>query len=741
MSAARSVSRAAILTVGVAGIYAIAGQLGLSLAVIGNNVTLVWPPSGVAIFCLFFFGLRAWPGLVLGTLLISVSAGVPWTLVVATMIGNPLSAVLSYFLLGRFADFKPTLGNQRDVLRFTAIAVLLAPTLSAALGTIGLYGSGIITSDGIWQAFGTWWVGDAMGVMLLGTTLLVFSEAKGIAAFRTKMHEALMLAGLTVMVSLAVFSLENPDPLYFSLSYLAFPMVIWAGFRFGQFGVTACVLFIATVSIGATAMGRGPFVSVTAADSLLFLHAFMFTLSFIGLLLGATIKSNQRLDQELQSEHDLLDARIRERTDALNRSNAILVGEQDLLKRVASGESLKTVFHSLIEYTENQFPDMIATILVCRDGHLWSGVENRMPDFYNEAIEGLPIGDGIGSCGTAAFQGKRVVVADVFEHPYWKDYRDLADKAGFSACWSQPILSNAGEVWGTFALYYDSPRSPTEAELAALEASAGLAAIVLANDRHLGDLIAARTEAETANAAKSHFLANMSHDLRTPLNAIIGFSAMLETISNQLSEEKKQEYVGDIRGAGEHLLQIVNELLDFARIEAGKQDYDEELFSIDSAFIESRKMVTPQLRAGGINFELDIETGLPQVRSDPRWLRQILLNLLSNAIKFSPDGGTITLSAVRTDDDGMMVRVKDTGIGVAPDILPRIFEPFVSRTISLHTDDERGTGLGLAIVKALMEEQGGSVEMSSVRNEGTEVRLRFPANRMVNAPAENRAAT
>ncbi len=740
MNSGKGSLRGVFLTVGIAGIYAVIGLLGLSMAVIGNNVTLVWPPTGFAVFCLFFFGLRAWPGLALGALLVNVWAGASWEFVAATTIGNPLPAVLAYVLLRRIGDFKPLMSSQRDVLRFTAIAVLLTPVASAGLGTMGLYASGIISADGLWQAFGTWWVGDAMGVMLLGSALLVFSQAKGVDAYRAQMFEAFILAGLSVLIGLAVFSIKNSTPLFFTLSYVAFPLVIWAGFRFGQLGVTACVLIVASISIGAMAMGRGPFVAATPTESLLFLHGFLFTLSFVGLLLGATVKRYQILDENLQSEHELLDARIRERTEALDRSNAILMGEQELLKRVASGEPLNAVFQSLIGFAESQFPDMIATILVCRDGKLWSGAENRMPDFYNEAIEGLPIGDGVGSCGTAAFQGKRVIVADVFEHPYWEDYRDLARQAGFSACWSQPILSNSDEVMGTFALYYNSPKSPTEAELTALEASAGLAAIVLTNDRHLRDLIAARTEAEAANAAKTHFLANMSHDLRTPLNAIIGFAAMLQTISGQLSDSKKSEYVGDIRSAGEHLLQIVNELLDFTRIEAGRQDYDEQPFSIDTAFQESQKMIMPQLRANGIKLEVDVENALPMVRSDPRWLRQILLNLLSNAVKFTPEGGTINLSASRANDGGMEVYVKDTGVGVAPDVMPRIFEPFVSRTISVHADNDRGTGLGLAIVKALMEEQGGSVEMSSVQNEGTEVRLLFPAERMME-PVEKRAVT
>ena len=237
---------------------------------------------------------------------------------------------------------------------------------------------------------------------------------------------------------------------------------------------------------------------------------------------------------------------------------------------------------------------------------------------------------------------------------------------------------------------------------------------------------AAKDLAEKANRTKSEFLANMSHELRTPLNAIIGFSEMIKAEVYGPGLPRYRSYATDIHGAGQHLLSLINDILDLSKAEAGKLDLHVDQVDLADLIGESARLMSARAAQQGLRLTLDIGA-LPPLRIDRLRTKQILLNLLSNAIKFTPKGG-ISITAERDRSGRVIVCVRDTGIGMAPEMIALAFEPFRQIDSSLAREAE-GTGLGLPLVKRLIELHDGEVTVESTPKAGTAVFIAFPAAR------------
>jgi two-component system cell cycle sensor histidine kinase PleC len=239
---------------------------------------------------------------------------------------------------------------------------------------------------------------------------------------------------------------------------------------------------------------------------------------------------------------------------------------------------------------------------------------------------------------------------------------------------------------------------------------------------------AEKIRAEGANKAKSEFLANMSHELRTPLNAINGFSEiMVGEMFGALGDKRYKEYAGDILSSGQHLLALINDILDMSKIEAGKMNLKFEPISLDEVVEDAVRLVHNRAEQTGLTIKVELPQ-LPEIEADYRALKQVILNLLSNALKFTPHGGVVTVSAqLRRDGMGDRVRVAvtDTGIGISAEDLARLAQPF-EQIESQHSKTQQGTGLGLALTKSLVEMHDGALELASTPGVGTTVSFTLP---------------
>jgi signal transduction histidine kinase len=422
----------------------------------------------------------------------------------------------------------------------------------------------------------------------------------------------------------------------------------------------------------------------------------------------------------------------RRRDDLLRR------GEAELLEMMARDAPLPQTLSALARLMETQVDGLTCTlVLPDLDGCRIAGaIGPGMPADYLEAHEGVEIGPAVGSCGTALYLRETVIVTDIATDPRWVPFRHLVAPHGFRACWSAPILQGETAV-GTFAMYYREPRAPGPRDFQLLGRATHVAGIAIERWRrgqelqrhreHLEELVrertaeleAARDRADVANRAKSDFLAAMSHELRTPLNGILGFAHLL--LQDASLGERHRRSVGLIKSSGDHLLTLINDVLDLSRIEAGKLDLYPVRFDLAALLKVVSDIARVKAEEKSLHFHFSAGPDLPAVAlGDDKRLRQVLLNLLANAVKFT-DEGDVRFCVTRQDAGGDRARLRfevvDTGIGIAPEQLQRLFQPF-EQAGDVHRR-AGGSGLGLSISRQLVRLMDSEIEVDTAPGRGS----------------------
>jgi signal transduction histidine kinase len=321
-------------------------------------------------------------------------------------------------------------------------------------------------------------------------------------------------------------------------------------------------------------------------------------------------------------------------------------------------------------------------------------------------------------------------IADVTKDPNFPRSH-VAENIGIASAIGFPVLVGSG-VAAVLEFFSEDAIEPDEAALDAMTHIGKQIGRVIERAEAERQLLTAKEAAERADRTKGEFLATMSHELRTPLNAIIGFSEVMgQELFGPLGHATYKEYLGDIKTSGTHLLNIINDILDVSKAQAGMIELADDSVDLTEIIETCLRLLKPRAKEKGLTLEVDLPATATRIRGDRQRLNQVLLNLLSNAVKFT-NQGSITVRLRCDQEDGIVLQFIDTGIGIAEADLERIMEPFTQADSTLSRAHE-GTGLGLPLSRVFVEAHGGELSIESVFAKGSIVTVRLPSERLLSA--------
>ena len=341
-----------------------------------------------------------------------------------------------------------------------------------------------------------------------------------------------------------------------------------------------------------------------------------------------------------------------------------------------------------------------------------------------EAAQRTPLHLGEGLMGRAAEQREAIQVPDIaIEGAYESRLRDVLLRTGYRAILAVPLIRE-DQIIGALTVNRRAPGAFAPELIELLKTFATQSALAIQNARLFHEIADKGRQLEAASRHKSEFLANMSHELRTPLNAILGFSEVLaERMFGEINA-KQAEYLQDILGSGRHLLSLINDILDLAKVEAGRLELELGRFHLPIALDNALTLVRERASRHRITLTQTVDERVDDIVADERKVKQILLNLLSNAVKFTPEGGRVGLAATRADG-AITIAVSDTGVGIAPEDQAAIFEEF--RQVGREgARTQEGTGLGLTLAKKFVELHGGRIWVQSQVAQGSTFSFTLP---------------
>ena len=457
------------------------------------------------------------------------------------------------------------------------------------------------------------------------------------------------------------------------------------------------------------------------------IHAMQSTplVSRTGKLLGMISTHWRQPHHPTENELSNFDILARQAADILERSHAEgairqneawLAAQKEALQSALNGHPLQHSLGILVRGALDRFgPHARAAFYRANfDGTTLHHIVGMSPE-YAQIIDGFKIAPESLSCGLATATGTPVLTADVRDEPRWQPWLSVAEKFDFRGCWSFPLHTSQGQIMGSLALYWQTPREASPADVAFANAVADTAAIIIARHaesevrKHAEEnLRRAKEEAEAANIAKDNFIASLSHELRTPLTPVLATLSVWENDGIAFPEELRED-LSMLRRNVELEARLIDDLLDLTRIARGKIALNFEVVDIQKLLDTVVAMYQSDIRAKKINFSWTTRPQNCFVRADPGRLQQVFWNVLKNAVKFTPVAGRIDVATASDSQRRVQIVVTDNGAGIGPGMFKRLFQPFEQETAGRYG----GLGLGLAISKALLEAQDGAIEAKS----------------------------
>jgi PAS domain S-box-containing protein len=691
--------------------YFVAAKLALLLAIPPGYATALWPPSGIALAAVLMLGPRVWPGVFIGSALanLHIEGAVLASALIAA--GSSAQALVAGALLRRHVGVPYRFASVRQVVVFVLLcagAAVIAPTV-ALLPLAAAHE--LPTQDLFWNWW-TWWQGDTSGMLVVAPLVLSWVAPDTITWTRRRVLEGAAFWVLLLLTTDLVFRGGFGEVHPYSTTFVLVPMVVWAAFRFHQRGVTTATAAVCGIALWYTLVHySGPFSSQPIHQALVLLLAFISTLVVTGLVLSAVLG-------QLDAAMAQLEARVRERTAALETANALL--QEDIVARARTEQ--------MLAQSERRFRLMVDSVVdyaifrLDSEGRVvsWNAGAQRITGYGSDEIIGenfarfypaeeVRRGKPEAELQTATREGR-------CEEEGWRLRKDG------SAYWASVVLTALREEDGQLVGYTKVVRDLTE------------------RNRAEAELIRAKVAAEKASEAKSQFLANMSHELRTPLNSLLILARLLsDNVGGNLTP-KQVQFARTIYASGMDLLTLINDLLDLARIESGAV----AALSIAPApladLCEELERTFRQLALDkGLRFTIARHPALPEaILTDGARLKQVLKNLLANAFKFTREGSVTLRIAPETGGWSigqgrleaapvvLAFSVEDTGIGIPHDKQKIIFEAF-QQADGTTSRQYGGTGLGLSISRELTRLLGGEIRVSSSPGHGSTFTLYLPA--------------
>jgi PAS domain S-box-containing protein len=639
--------------------YVASAYVGFRLAVVAEQITTVWAPTGIALAAVLLGGVRVWPAIWLGAFAANASTTAPlWTAVVIAT-GNTLEAVAAAWALARVPSFDTAFRRVADVLTFVVIAALACTTISATVGVATLSVAGVQA----WTRFGDlwfdWWLGDALGAIIIAPAILTTARARW---ERPDAIKALAFAGASLVITQLVFGRvlgTNPHP----LEYVIFPLIVAAAVTSGPAVTSLTVLGASALTIWHTVSGSGPFAGSELHERLILVQVFMGVLAGTAFLLAAA--DAERRDTQ---------RRERDASLTLHEADAALRENRDVLSLAMRGGGMGAWSRNIVT-NEVWWSRELEEIVGLQPG-TFSRTEAGFLDVVHE--EDRPAVRT--AIDEAVDRRSDYIVEFRFRHASgeWR--------------WMEGRGRAVYEVNG-------SPRTLY-----------GIGIDVTGRKRAEMALREAKVAAEAANELKDQFLATLSHELRTPLNVILGYARLLQT--HAVPAENQQRAFDVIARNAVAQSQLVDDLLDMSRITTGKFRLELQSIPVAAVLTDTLDGVKPAADAKGITLRVDIDPAAGTISADPGRLQQVFWNVLTNALKFTPADGRVSVS-LRGEGANVLVTISDTGTGISPEFLPFAFEPF--RQAGAGFDRAHGgLGLGLAISRQLVELHGGTIEASSL---------------------------
>ena len=656
-----------LIPLAVAALYVLAAKLGLSLAFQAQQVSAVWPPAGLALAAVYLFRERGVAGVLLGALIANAMAEEPLAVAAGIAVGNTLEALLGAAIL-RGLSFEPKLTRPRDALA-TLTAAIASTTVAATIGVASLVIGGVQPAESVSELWTIWWIGDALGDLIISPLLFVWLSRHTLALRRSLYLEgALLLAGL---FALSMFAFGRTLPAI-DYKYLVFPFLIWAALRFGSTVTVTVTAMTYALAVWATDQGLGPFANVGGERGLLPLQLFMGVVAMTGLLLGAIAAQRRQAQESAQ----------------LSQSRLLL--------------AMSSARMGVWDWD-------IATGRVQWSGEL-------------ESLYGLPKG---GFDGT--YEAFRALI-----HP---DDQDRVESEIRKAVETRSLYDSEFRIRGADGVVrWSGARGQVVLDRAGRPARMVGVGIDITRQKALEEELRLRAEQMSeADRRKDEFLAMLAHELRNPLAPIVHAVELLGRGGPEIAERARKI----IGRQSEHLTRLVDDLLDVSRITRGTVRLEVRRVALTEAISSTLDTWRQTFEQRGQELVVDLPGEPLWVDVDPTRLAQAVSNLLQNAASFTPHGGRITVSA-RENAGEVVLRVRDTGAGMTPEVLATVFEPFVQGPPPAG-GRPGGLGLGLTLVRRLVELHGGTAAgVSEGPGTGSEFIIRLPTARLALQSGESR---